>query len=210
MVADLSLELDLWRQGYRAVAGVDEAGRGACAGPVVAAAVILPPDRSALAPLLGQVDDSKRLTPAARQRLFALICDHAVTIAVGSCAAEVIDRTNILAATVAAMAQAVAGLQPAPDFVLLDYLTVPGLPCAQRGVVHGDAICLSIAAASIVAKVTRDRWMAAEDLRYPGYGFARHKGYGTAEHRAALAQLGACPLHRCSFAPVKAVRGHHG
>jgi ribonuclease HII len=204
--AGFALETELWSAGYRAIAGVDEVGRGPWAGPVVAAAVILPPDPDALAPLFGQVDDSKRLAPSQRERLFNPIQQLALATGVGCVEASGIDRVGIAAATREAMRQALAALAVQPDFVLLDYLTLPDLPLPQRGVPHGDALSLSIAAASIVAKVTRDRWMAEQEAIYPGYGFARHKGYGTAEHRAALMRLGPCALHRLSFAPVAAMR----
>jgi ribonuclease HII len=204
MTADLSFELELWQFGYRAIAGVDEAGRGAWAGPVVAAAAILPADLRVLTPLLGQVDDSKRLTPSARSRMFELIRSRVVTAGVGFGAVEEIEVSGILAATKTAMARALASLAPQPDFVLIDHLTLRDLPCPQRGLAHGDALSLSIAAASIVAKVTRDRYMAEQDALYPEYGFGRHKGYGTAQHLAALERLGACPLHRRNFRPVSA------
>ena len=165
--AGLTLETELWRAGYQAMAGVDEAGRGAWAGPVVAAAVILPPDADALAPLLGHVDDSKRLTPATRERLFDIIRAHALAVGVGSCPAEEIDRVGIVTATKRAMSQAVAYLDPQPDYLLIDYLTLSHLPLPQRGIPHGDARSLSIAAASIIAKVTRDRWMTAQDKVHP-------------------------------------------
>ncbi|MCX6033184.1 MAG: ribonuclease HII [Chloroflexi bacterium] len=200
--ADLALETELWQAGYRAVAGVDEAGRGAWAGPVVAGAVVFPPDADRLAPLLGRVDDSKKLSPATRERLFDVIHAHALAIGVGAVMADEIDRSGILPANLRAMRQAILALVVAPDFLLLDYLTLPDAPCPQRGLPHGDALSLSIAAASIIAKVTRDRWIAAQEAIYPGYGFARHKGYGTAEHQAALARLGPCLLHRRSFRPV--------
>lgn len=205
--AGLALEAELWSAGHRAVAGVDEVGRGPWAGPVVAAAVILPADPFALAPLLGQVDDSKRLTSCQRERLFGPIQQLALATGVGRVEASEIDRDGIAAATKQAMRQALAALAVAPDFVLLDFLTLPDLPQPQRGVPHGDALSLSIAAASIVAKVTRDRWMVEQEAIYPGYGFARHKGYGTAAHRAALVRLGPCALHRLSFAPVTALQG---
>ena len=204
--AGLALEAELWAAGYRAIAGVDEVGRGPWAGPVVAAAVILPPDPDGLAPLLGQVDDSKRLTLRQRELLFDPIQQLALATGVGRVEAGAIDRLGIAAATRQAMRQALAALAVQPDFVLLDYLTLPDLPLPQRGVPHGDALSLSIAAASIVAKVIRDRWMAEQAAIYPGYGFARHKGYGTAEHHAALVRLGPCALHRLSFAPVAAMR----
>lgn len=200
--AGLAIEQELWAAGYRAIAGVDEAGRGAWAGPVVAAAVILPPEFTALRPLLGQVDDSKQLSPRARARMFDLIVRHALAIGTGRTEASAIDQAGILPATRRAMLDALAGLGRPYDFVLLDYLTLPELTAPQRGIVHGDALSLSIAAASIVAKVSRDRWMADQDEAYPGYGFAAHKGYGTAAHADALASLGPCPLHRLSFRPV--------
>lgn len=200
--AGLRFELELWSLGYRAVAGVDEVGRGALAGPVVAAAVILPPDPGRLAPLLGRVDDSKALTPRQRRAMAGVIVAAAAAIGIGRCEAGEIDRLGIAAATRAAMAAALAALSVAPEFVLVDYLTLPGLTCEQRGIVHGDALSLSIAAASIVAKVARDSWMAEQDSRYPGYGFGRHKGYGTAEHRSALGRLGPCALHRMTFGGV--------
>ena len=204
--AGFVLEAELWSAGYRAIAGVDEVGRGPWAGPVVAAAVILPPDPVALAPLLGQVDDSKRLTPSQRERLFGPIQQLALATGVGCVAADAIDRVGIAAATRQAMRQALMVLGVQPDFVLLDYLTLPDLSLPQRGVPHGDALSFSIAAASIVAKVSRDRWMAEQAAIYPGYGFARHKGYGTMEHHAALVRLGPCALHRLSFAPVAVLR----
>lgn len=200
--ANLVHENALWAVGHRAVAGADEAGRGAWAGPVVAAAVILPSDPGAAAPLLGRVDDSKRLTPGARERAFRLIQEHALAVGVGMMPAGEIDRAGIAAATRGALWAALDALAVAPDFVLVDYLILPGLPWPQRGIPHGDAVSLSIAAASIVAKVTRDRWMAAQEGEFPGYGFARHKGYGVAAHAEALARLGPCVLHRRSFRPV--------
>jgi ribonuclease HII len=204
--AGLTLEAELWGAGYRAIAGVDEVGRGPWAGPVIAAAVILPAEPDALVPLLGRVDDSKRLTACQRGRLFDPIQQFALATGVGRVEAGVIDRVGIAAATKQAMRQALAALAVQPDFVLLDFVTLPDLPLPQRGVPHGDALSLSIAAASILAKVTRDRWMMEQEAVYPGYGFARHKGYGTAEHHAALLRLGICPLHRLSFAPVAAVQ----
>ena len=207
MTADLSLELELWQFGYRAIAGVDEAGRGAWAGPVVAAAAILPADLRALVSLLGQVDDSKRLTPSARGRMFERIRFSALAVGVGFGAVEEIEGDGIVAATKTAMTRALASLSPQPDFVLIDYLTLHDLPCPQRGLAHGDALSLSIAAASIVAKVTRDRWMAEQDALYPGYGFGCHKGYGTAQHQEALKRLSPCPLHRRGFRPVSAACG---
>jgi len=203
--AGLALEAELWLAGYHAIAGVDEVGRGPWAGPVVAAAVILPADPDTLAPLLGKVDDSKRLTPRQRERLTGAVQQLALAVGVGRVEAREIDGIGIAAATRQAMTQALDALASRPDFVLLDFLTLPELSLAQCGVPHGDALSLSIAAASIIAKVTRDRWMVEQAAIYPGYGFARHKGYGTAEHHAALVRLGPCALHRMSFAPVAAL-----
>jgi ribonuclease HII len=200
--AGLSFEIELWRAGYQHVAGVDEVGRGAWAGPVVAAAVILPADAHAVAPLLGAVDDSKKLTPRTRERLFDVIHAHAEAIGIGSASAEEIDAVGIAQANRLALARAIGHLDVQPDFVLLDFFTLPRLQLPQRGVPHGDARSLSIASASVIAKITRDRWMAEQDDSHPGYDFARHKGYGTAMHKAALAALGPCGLHRRSFAPV--------
>lgn len=181
----------LWERGV-AFAGMDEAGRGPLAGNVVAACVIMPP-----MPLLPWVDDSKRLSPARREKVFDEIMQTALFVGVGQATAAEIDEINILNATKNAMRRAAQGA-PAALF-LIDALEGLGLPGEERGVVHGDALCYAIAAASIVAKVTRDRQMLALDAEYPGYGFARHKGYGTPEHIAALRALGPCPAHRRSF-----------
>ena len=202
---DLAHECALWAAGYRVLAGIDEVGRGALAGPVMAAAVVLPPDPSALAHLLGQVDDSKRLPAGAREHLDHAIRACALAAGVGSVRAEEIDRIGIVPATRLAMALALDALPPclAPDYLLIDFLTLPSLPGPQLGLPHGDALSLSIAAASIVAKVARDAWMAAQDAVFGGYGFAAHKGYGTPAHQEALARLGPCPLHRRSFEPLR-------
>ena len=199
---DLALESALWQQGFQAVAGLDEVGRGAWAGPVVAAAVILPPLSAHLAPLLGRVDDSKRLSPGQRQQLAEEIGVHAQALGVGSVPATEIDRIGIVPATRLAMLQAIAALWRQPDYLLVDYLFLPESRLPQHGLPHGDALSLSIAAASIVAKVARDRWMAGQECAYPGYGFAHHKGYGTAEHQGALGRQGPCAIHRFSFAPL--------
>jgi len=177
------------------IAGVDEAGRGPLAGPIVAAAVVLG------APIEG-VDDSKRLTADERESLFEAITGggHAVGVAIIS--AEQIDRTGIQPANYAAMTQALAALPIRADFALVDGFNVPGCPVPHRRIVKGDQRSWSIGAASIVAKVTRDRLMVALDAEYPEYGFARHKGYGTAAHIEALGRLGPCPAHRRSFAPL--------
>ncbi len=198
----LEIELALRAQGQNFVAGLDEAGRGAWAGPVVAAAVILPLDRPDLDRALGGVHDSKQLSPARRAALFDVIRQVAVGIGVGVSAPACIDREGIVPATCRAMMQALARLSPQPQCLILDYLRLAASPLPQIAFPKADAHCLSVAAASIVAKVTRDRLMVQLDGRYPGYGFARHKGYGTGAHRAALARLGPAPIHRLSFAPL--------
>ncbi|HIC93524.1 MAG TPA: ribonuclease HII [Anaerolineae bacterium] len=199
----LAEEMALYAQGYRLIAGLDEAGRGAWAGPVVAAAVILPLARPQLAEELTGVRDSKRLAPAERERLCQVIEGTALSVGVGVVPPDMIDRMGILPATRLAMREAVARLSPAPDFLLVDFLRLPTLAIPQKSIAGGDALSLSIAAASIVAKVKRDRLMVELEARYPGYGFARHKGYGTREHRQALAHLGPSPVHRLSFAPMR-------
>ena len=182
----------------RRVAGVDEAGRGPLAGPVVAAAVILDPAR----PIPG-LGDSKLLSPQRREALDAEIRARAAGWAIARVDVDVIDAINILEATMQAMREAVARLDPAPERVLVDGNRCPDLPCPVRAVVGGDASVAAIGAASILAKVARDREMVEMDRRYPGYGFARHKGYGTRAHREALHRLGPSPIHRRSFAPVR-------
>lgn len=183
------------------MAGVDEAGRGALAGPVAAAAVILPPE-TALEGIWAQVRDSKLLSSQERERLAQAIQAAALDWSVGMASAQEIDRMGIAAATRLAMQRAVEGLSQRPDYLLVDWMQLPGVNIPQERFVKGDQRIVSIAAASILAKVHRDRWMVALDARYPGYGFARHKGYGTPEHREALARLGPCPEHRHSFAPI--------
>ncbi len=180
------------------LAGVDEAGRGPLAGAVVAAAVILDPNR----PVEG-LNDSKVLSEAARESLYERITANALAWAVGRAEVEEIDRINILQATLKAMARAVAGLGVAPDHVLVDGNQCPQVPCSVEYVIGGDALVPAISAASIVAKVTRDREMADLDALFPGYGFAKHKGYSTAAHMEALSRLGPSPAHRRSFAPVR-------
>lgn len=184
------------------VAGIDEAGRGPWAGPVVAAAVVILP--TAPDTLLRRIDDSKKLTAAKRDALLDEINAH-VEAGVGRAEVAEIDQINILKATHLAMRRALAALPRTPDTALVDGNSDPGLPCATKLVVKGDATSLSIAAASIVAKVTRDRDMAALAEAYPGYGLEKHKGYGTAQHAEALARLGPSPAHRRSFAPVRAL-----
>lgn len=181
----------------RLVAGVDEAGRGPAAGPVVAAAVIF---EGRHAP--DGLDDSKKLTPKRRERLFDEIMASA-QVGVGVAEPEEIDRINLLRATLAAMSRAVAALPIAPEFVLIDGDKSPALACPSETVISGDARSISIAAASVIAKVTRDRLMVEADLRWPGYGFAGHKGYLARVHQDALRTLGPCPIHRRCFAPVR-------
>jgi len=179
------------------MAGVDEAGRGPLAGPVVAAAVILDDAR----PITG-LADSKALTAARRERLYDEICAHALCVSVAQASVQEIDELNILQATMLAMARAVQGLRLKPTRVLVDGNRLPVLSVPAEAVVQGDALVQAISAASILAKVTRDRWCQQLHTDWPHYGFAEHKGYGTARHLAALAEHGACPEHRRSFAPV--------
>lgn len=179
------------------VAGVDEVGRGPLAGPVVTAAVILDPDR----PIEG-LADSKAMTEKKRERLFDEIKEKALAWAIGRCEVEEIDELNILQATMVAMQRAVAGLSPQPEHALIDGNRCPCLPCSCEFVIKGDSKVPAISAASILAKVTRDREMVALDRQYPGYGLAGHKGYPTKSHIEALATLGITPIHRRSFAPV--------
>ncbi len=191
--------------GLSAIAGVDEAGRGALAGPVVAAAVMLSPADDTIATRLQGVRDSKLLSPAMREHLYQIIVVNALAVGVGFAPAEWIDEHGILSATRRAMTEAVSQLWPPPEGVLVDGpLPLVGVALPQRPLVRGDSLSLSIAAASILAKVSRDRWMIALDAQYSGYGFAQHKGYGTRQHLAALARLGPCPEHRRSFAPLRA------
>jgi ribonuclease HII len=188
-------------RGYRLIAGVDEAGRGALAGPVVAAAVILP--QSPDFPWLKSVRDSKEIPPARRESLFELIKQESVAISVGIIAPQTIDVIGILNATKIAMCHAVEQLAYPPDFLLIDFLRLPQVRISQKPIVHGDKLCLSIACASIIAKVTRDRIMVELDQLHPGYGLAHHKGYGTKQHVSCLHQHGPSPIHRHSFTPVR-------
>ncbi len=201
----LAEERVLCAQGYHHIAGLDEAGRGAWAGPVVAAAVILPLDNPSLSRSLDGVRDSKQLPPRQRDILYEHIRAVAVAVGIGMIPAKGIDTIGIVPATCRAMAAAVAQLSPAPDFLLIDFLRLDEVALPQKSITKGDAHCLSIAAASIIAKVTRDRLLIEMEATYPGYGFARHKGYGTREHRAALNRLGPCGIHRRSYAPVRGV-----
>jgi ribonuclease HII len=196
-------ENKLKAQGYKLIAGIDEAGRGALAGPVVAGAVILP--EPACLPWFKLVRDSKELSPKKREFLFNLINCEALAVGTGVVPPQMIDSINILRATELAMMQAVEKLPEQPSFLLIDRLTLPQCSVPQNGITKGDKLCFSIACASIIAKVTRDHIMIELDRTYPGYGFARHKGYGTKEHISCLHQLGPSPVHRLSFAPVSNV-----
>lgn len=203
-VVDPSLDYEkaLWEQGFFYIAGIDEAGRGAWAGPVSAGAVILPVDKQLLE-LLPGARDSKMMSPEAREKLYLSIKDVAVSWAVGEATHEEIDRIGILNATKLAMQRAIDDLEVSPQYLLVDYLRLPGQSIPQQGIKHGDMLSLSIACASIMAKVTRDHWMSQRAAaRYPQYGFEKHKGYGTKLHQEALAKYGPCPIHRMTFRPL--------
>ena len=201
----LEKERELWGRGVRLIAGVDEVGVGPLAGPVVAAAVILAPDAR-----LPGVDDSKKLSHARRVELSALIRREAVDFAVGRCEPKEIDEHNIYQASRLAMFRAVSNLKRAPEHLLVDARRVPHVQMGQTSLIRGDSRSHSIAAASIVAKVERDVFMERLALKYPGYGFEKHRGYGTAEHLAALEALGPAPVHRRSFSPVAEAEARHG
>ncbi|MFH1032445.1 MAG: ribonuclease HII [Chloroflexota bacterium] len=201
MVPSFDEERAFEAQGYRYIAGIDEVGRGALAGPVAAAAVILPADIDA--PWLPLVRDSKELTPQKRQILSRHIKKVAITVGIGFVDSAVVDGQGIVKATRLAMKLAIRQLSPAPEILLIDYFRLPGVKLPQKGVINGDSLCFSIACASIVAKVARDSLMKKLDRTYPGYRFARNKGYGTEEHIACLRRFGACPIHRLSFQPVR-------
>lgn len=193
-------EYALYEQGVQLVAGTDEVGRGPLAGPVVAAAVILPPDFR-----LAGIDDSKKLSAGKREALSDKIKEAAISWAVGMVFPPRLDRINILNATLEAMELAVIELTPVPEHVIVDAMRIPGLHIEQTALIKGDALSISVACASIVAKVERDRLMCSLDELYPGYGFARHKGYATRAHLEALFRQGPCPQHRVSFEPVKSM-----
>jgi ribonuclease HII len=198
----LEYEKQLWGDGFRIVAGLDEAGRGAWAGPVYAAAVVLPTDNRVV-DLLNGVRDSKRMTPVQRDRWRGCIQSAAIAWTIGSATHEEIDKMGIVPATCLAMLRALDELVYAPTYLLVDYIQICDCACPQLSLPKGDCRSLSIAAASVLAKTSRDAYMQKLDQHFPGYGFARHKGYGTAQHRAALAELGPCPIHRYSFRPIK-------
>ena len=196
-------EMALMALGHRVVAGVDEAGRGPLAGPVVAGAAVLPPDYRA--PWLAGVRDSKQLTPKRRETLFRHIRESGIAWSSGVVSPEDVDSLGIVAATKEAMLMAIRGLPEPPGFLLIDAVPLPESGVPYKAIIKGDSKCLSIATASIIAKVTRDGLMTEEDAKHPGYGFATHKGYPTREHLERLRSLGPCPIHRRSFAPVRAV-----
>lgn len=201
----LLCERRLQRQGFSIVAGVDEVGRGSWAGPLVTAAVVLPAGRRALGLLRDCVRDSKQLAPRDRVQAYRAILSSGAIVAVGWASHHVIDSIGLAPANRRAMCRAVDHLNVRPDALLLDHFALPECPLPQTCVTKGDSRCLSVAAASIVAKLVRDDWMMKADARYPGYGFARHKGYGTGAHVRALRELGPSPLHRRTFAPVAAL-----
>jgi ribonuclease HII len=198
-------EIALRAGGFNIIAGIDEVGRGALMGPVVAAAVVLPPvikDK-----WKQKVRDSKQLTAAEREYLFGFIVETAVTYGLGECSNKVIDDVGIAKATRLAMVEAVRKCDPAPEFLLIDFVKLKESPLPQKGITHGDAIVFSIACASIIAKVTRDKIITEMDRRFPGYGFATHKGYGTEQHLKCLKEKGPCSLHRRSFSPITEMTG---
>jgi ribonuclease HII len=201
---DLQHEQKLWKEGSTAIAGLDEAGRGAWAGPVVAAAVILPRDRSDLIEALAGVRDSKLCTPDQREHLFPIIWEVALTAAVGVATHREVEEFNVVGATRLAMMRALAELKVEADALLIDgrTLRLPDAHVQQVSMDRGDQQSLSIAAASILAKVSRDRMMVEYDAEYPGYGFAQHKGYGTPQHWEALDSYGPCDIHRRTWSPV--------
>ena len=191
---DYSYENEASKLGYKIIAGTDEAGRGPLAGPVYAAAVILPEGL-----VIEGLDDSKKLTEKKREKLFDVICREAVSFAIASASVEEIDRMNILNASQTAMRRAIDMLNPKPDFVLVDGNIARGFDVAVRTLIKGDSLSMSVAAASILAKVSRDRYCLEMDMMYPEYEFAKHKGYGTALHMAKIREYGVSPVHRLSF-----------
>ena len=191
-------ERDLSHKGYASIAGIDEAGRGPLAGPVVAAAVILPEGLQ-----MPGVTDSKKLTALKREVLFDVVMEKAIATGVGIAEPEEIDRINILQATLKAMLRAVDKLKTSPDYLIIDGINTLEIDIPQQAIKKGDSLSLSIAAASIIAKVTRDRMMLEYDKQYPSYGFASHKGYGSKLHRESIAAVGPCPIHRKTFAGVR-------
>jgi ribonuclease HII len=206
-IPDVSEELAAYAAGSSAVAGVDEVGRGAWAGPLVAAAVVLPDPRDGLADALRGVNDSKLLAPTRREAFYTVIVSIAISVGVGYVAAPELDLLGLTAAGELAMVRAVRGLAVEPDLLLVDGVRIRSYPSRQKAIVHGDGRCLSIAAASIVAKVVRDRWLCDLDARYAGYGLSSNKGYGAISHRRALERAGSAPIHRRSYAPIAGIGG---
>jgi len=199
----LLYEKEVWGSGFLRLAGIDEAGRGPLAGPVVAAALIFDPEyiQTELVSTFGRLTDSKAMSEPLREKYFSILTESKfTTIGIGIVNAEEIDQINILKATHKAMA--IAATQISPQHALVDGLPVKGLPCASTSIIKGDALSISISAASIIAKVTRDRMLIKFDTEFPEYGFAQHKGYGTRQHLDALRKFGATPIHRKTFRPV--------
>ena len=187
--------------GYGVIAGIDEVGRGALAGPVVAAAVVLP--RDTCIPWLSLVRDSKQLSSQHRDRIFDLVVETRIAFGLGAVSHALVDALGIVKATRLAMNLAVDNLRERPDYLLIDAMSLPETRLPQKGIIRGDQFCLSIACASVVAKVSRDRHMQQMDALYPGYGLADHKGYGTPDHLEKLRELGPCPIHRRTFSPLR-------
>ncbi len=201
---DLQTEKEIFELGYKFVAGVDEAGRGPLAGPVVAACVVIGPDFKIDSDELKLVADSKKLSAKKREQLFSVIKEKALSVEISVVSHKIIDKINILQASLFAMKKATEACKTQPDFVLIDgNQKIPGLLIRQQAIISGDAKVFCIAAASIIAKVSRDFLMCEEDKKYPNYQFAKHKGYGTKLHLEMLTKYGPCPIHRRSFAPVK-------
>lgn len=201
---DLSTEKGIFEAGYHLIAGVDEAGRGPLAGPVVAACVVIGPDFKIDSEDLELVADSKKLSAKKREKLFSIIKEKALAVEISVISHQVIDKINILQASLMAMRKAVQACKLQPDFVLIDgNIKIPMLEIKQQAIVGGDAKVFCIAAASIIAKVSRDFLITEDDKKYPEYQFAKHKGYGTKLHLEMLQKYGPCPIHRQSFAPVK-------
>ena len=194
------IDIDYWTKGVGFLCGIDEVGRGPLAGPVVAASVILPEGCH-----IEGIKDSKKLSPKRREELFDKIRNNAIAVGLGIVEPILIDRINILQATYEAMRRAILSMRVFPEYVIVDGRPIPNLPLPQEGIVKGDSLSISIGAASIVAKVLRDRIMEMYDLIFPQYGFARNKGYGTKEHIEALFRYGPCPIHRRSFRPVSEI-----
>ncbi len=194
LLPDLSFELNAYRQGFTHIAGIDEAGRGCLAGPVVAAAVIFPAGH-----FIEGVNDSKKLSPAKREDLFKAIIENALSVGIGIIDNIEIDKINIYKATISAMKMAIKYLAIQPDYLLIDAVPLKDLPIEQLSLIKGDTLSFTIASASIIAKVTRDRLMAEQHLSFPQYNFITHKGYGTSEHIGRLRQFGPCSIHRMSF-----------